>query len=388
MANASAPFPLQPQLADAFRTAVNEGVPSTRWISVKIVNETFVLVATGKQTANQSADFNSMARSTGVNNDDPMYFLFRLEGKSWLLVSYVPPNTKVKERMLNASAKSQLKAALGVQFFVDELHTNNQEELSWAFYQGALNPSTPYSASELEHHRVLAEEDAERASRAKPASGGYHTVALPLSAAAHEKIRQFTSGTLNFVELQVNATKDGVNAGAAEVIAEADLSKRIHTREPRFYLFKSGPSKTVFIFSCPDTAPPQLKMVYSSSKGSVADQTKVQFTKKIEIREPSEVNDSLRSSGSYTGGGGSPSLAAAMGVKGKAPPGVVGRAGGSWEGSTAPRAKEVTGIRADSSTPHPVYSLIAGATGSPPASPGAGRSTNRKTIVIPPKHAY
>jgi hypothetical protein len=210
---------------------------------------------------------------------------------------------------------------------------------------------------------------------------------MPLTAGALDKIRSFTLGTVNFVELQINATKNGVNAGASETISEGELSRKVHTREPRFYLFKSG-GKTYFIFSCPDTAPPQLKMVYSSSKSSVADGTKVSFTHKLEIREPSEVtSDALRgSSTSHGSGSGGASLASAMGGK-KPPPGVVGRAGGSWEGSTAPNAKQVTGAKVDSSSPHPIYSLISSG-GSPGQSPEQSRSPHRKTIVIPPKGAY
>jgi hypothetical protein len=113
------------------------------------------LLGTGRQTGNPSADFNEMARHSGVNDSDPLYFLFKLEKKSWLFISYVPPNTKVKDKMLNASAKSQLKAQLGAQFFSDELHTNNKAELSWEFYQGALQPGSALSAGEIEHQRLV-----------------------------------------------------------------------------------------------------------------------------------------------------------------------------------------------------------------------------------------
>jgi twinfilin-like protein len=362
-------------LADAFKSAEAQANPTTRWLAVKIVNEQFELLKTGNQTGNIGGDFDSMA--SVVNDDDPLYFVFRLEGKkNWLVISYVPPNTKVKDKMLNASAKSELQRQLGFQFFTQEFHTNNREELSWAYYHGQTT-AKPFSAGELEHQRILADEDAERNFRAKPSGGAYHSVAMPLSAGAQDKVRQFSSGSVNFVELVINAAKNGIDAGAAENVGESDLPRRIHSREPRFYLYKSG-VKSVFIFSCPDNAAPQLKMTYSSAKGSVETGVGVQFGKRIEIRDASELStDLLRSSGPSRAAAVSP-VASAM--TGRSTPGVVGRAGGSWEGSTAPAAKSTTGQKVDSSTPHPIYSLI---TGDSPQ-----RNPNRKTVIVPPKSAW
>jgi len=419
MANASAPFPIQPTLQSAFESADRDG---TRWIAVKIVNETFSLAGKGQQTASMANDFNAQAAI--VNNDDPLYFLFKLDSKNWLVVSYVPPNTKVKDKMLNASAKSQLQRQLGYQFFTEELHTNTKEELSWDFYKGTTKPEKPYSSHELEHQRIIAEEDAERQERAKLASssggGGSHSIALPLSAEASAKVSQLNSGSINFLELVVNPAKNGINSGAAETVAEHDLTKRIHTREPRYYVYKAPPSKTIFIFSCPDNAPPQLKMVYSSAKGTVAQSLRIQFTKQIEIREPGDLTvDALRGTASGVGGlkssagvgglhssGGAGTLHSSGSSQpakgpsgglhnsggilrtsaGSASPGAVGRAAGSWEGSTTPAAKQVTGQRVDTNTPHPIYSLIT--KGSPTSSPEPQRNPNRKTVIIPPKSAW
>jgi len=372
--SAATPFPVLPALADAFKNAEEQASSTTRWLAVRIVNEQFELFKTGNQTGNIGGDFDSMA--SVVNDDEPLYFVFRLEGKkNWLIISYVPPNTKVKEKMLNASAKSELQRQLGFQYFTQEFHTNDRTELTWAYYHGQ-STAKPFSASELEHQKMLAEEDEERQFRAKPAGGAYHTVAMPLSAGAQDKVRQFSSGSVNFVELVINASKNGIDAGAAETVGESDLSRRVHAREPRFYLYKSG-LKSVFIFSCPENAPPQLKMVYSSAKGSVEHGVGVQFGKKIEIRDASELTgDLLRSSGPSASAAASP-IASAIG--GKPSPGMVGRAGGSWAGSTAPAAKNTTGQKVDSSTPHPIYSLITG---------DAQRNPNRKTVIVPPKSAW
>lgn len=61
-----------------------------------------------------------------------------------------------------------------------------------------------------------------------------------------------------------------------------ELQKEINTAEPRFYVYKFGASfgeenrlspliSTVFIYCCPEKSPAKLRMVYSTSKPTVAD---------------------------------------------------------------------------------------------------------------------
>jgi len=50
--------------------------------------------------------------------------------------------------MVYAATKSTLLEALGFQYFSGELHANDKDELSWAFYQGTLRPVDAYSSVE------------------------------------------------------------------------------------------------------------------------------------------------------------------------------------------------------------------------------------------------
>jgi hypothetical protein len=61
--------------------------------------------------------------------------------------------------MVYAATKSTLLEALGFQYFAGELHANDADELSWAFYQGTLKSVDAYSSEEKARMELVCTDD-------------------------------------------------------------------------------------------------------------------------------------------------------------------------------------------------------------------------------------
>jgi len=124
-----------------------------------------------------------------VSDDGACYFLFKVEAKQWLLITYVPDGVPVKEKMLYASAKGALKDRLGHSYLEEEVHTTSKDELSYDHYKGEKKPADARSNFEIEHEKVIEEENEAREEmiqlsikKEETGLGGYHSVAIPLAA--------------------------------------------------------------------------------------------------------------------------------------------------------------------------------------------------------------
>lgn len=372
--SASTAIPISPDLVDLFNSGSN------RYIIVRIDNELLVKSYAHPLGASLESDWKTISQNIG---DGAAYVLVRKAGpKEWLSITYVPDGTKIKDKMVYAATKATLLSHLGYQNFSDELHANNQEELSWEHYQGTLKPSLCYSHAEEIRMEVNKLEDAERTFRSQKArplsgSGGYHSVAMPFSASAKSSMQEFANGTANFVELTINDAKTGVDATKTKTVDTSSANREMHTGEPRFYLLKYQ-GKTVLVYACPSKSPQRLRMVYSTSKPSVIEQVEsqgVRIAKSSEVSEPSEVTEQyirealqpkpVASYGSSTTS--SNSLSPAWSRDPGAP---------SWATRSSAAGANKARPKSMIENAHPVYSLMS--------------QPNRlsKKIVIPPPGAY
>lgn len=365
----SAPLSVEKDLEENFKKA-NEN-SNVRYFQVHIKEENLVQVFSYSGTDNLEQDFETMKEH--ATEDQASYFLFRLAPKEWLFLTYVPDKVAVKDKMVTASAKGTLKSKLGFQLFTEEAHATSLSELSYTYYKTGKSLGDSRSTEEILREKVLKQEEEEKKDRKPPVAtgGGYHAVTIPLSDEAKEKIEELKQGKINFIELAINESKDKVKVECSKEISSiSELQKSINTSEPRFYLYafeqnRLGISKVnVYIYCCPEKSNPKLRMVYSTSKPTLAAQIEkleLELNKKrIEITDATELTedylkeetDPRRMSGNLTGG-------AAPWSK------------PSGDGTT--KAKNVNSIAS-----HPVYSLM-----SNQASPGT-----KKKIVVPPRGAY
>jgi len=132
---------------------------------------------------------------------------------------------------------------------------------------------------------------------------GYHSVSIPLSSSAENSLNRLKTGSVNYVQLVIDKEQRQVDAIDPKLTTINELPRLIHTAEPRYYLFQYGQSSTggklfVFIYCCPERSPPKLRMVYSTSKTSVADQVAalgvVLRAKRIEISDGNELSLELK----------------------------------------------------------------------------------------------
>ncbi|KAJ2612089.1 Twinfilin-1 [Coemansia sp. RSA 1365] len=157
-----------------------------------------------------------------------------------------------------------------------------------------MDPRLAMSGSELEHVNMLQQEDAARSEqvarmqtrlRAPGAveegsavvnhhantagvkettaavTGGFHTVKLPLSTAAKAALSDFAANVgITVVELEVEANTCVTSPRSFTSTEEFEPN----AIEPRFYIMRT-PGSRIFVYSCPETSPPRLRMIYSTA---------------------------------------------------------------------------------------------------------------------------
>jgi twinfilin-like protein len=124
----SVAIPANPDLVKAFALELAQSTPTTAFFQIRIENEVLVLVHTGPQNGNMSSVFVSVqSRAREVH---PCYFAVRSPSK-WILVLYVPDDSKVRDKMIYAATFDSLKHELGANNFGKDIHCSTVGELSW-----------------------------------------------------------------------------------------------------------------------------------------------------------------------------------------------------------------------------------------------------------------
>jgi len=125
---------------------------------------------------------------------------------------------------------------------------------------------------------------------------------LPLSVGedANEAVKQLIAGSVGTIILLLNSRNEALQVEAsAQIMSLEEIAKRLPAKEPRFAMHKfvhevesKQMAPWVFMYYCPDTAPPKLKMTYSSFKSIVvkwAEKQGVTVTKQFEFSETQEL---------------------------------------------------------------------------------------------------
>ncbi|KAJ2159176.1 Twinfilin-1 [Coemansia sp. RSA 552] len=119
------------------------------------------------------------------------------------------------------------------------------------------------------------------------ASGGFHSVTLPLSAEAKSVLCDFATNVgITVVELQIEANK--CVTSLRSFTSTEDFAP--NPTEPRFYVMRS-PGSRAFVYSCPDTSAPRLRMVYSTASSATLDQIQAlgcKITHRLSLFVPKE----------------------------------------------------------------------------------------------------
>ncbi|KAJ1877154.1 hypothetical protein LPJ66_012163, partial [Kickxella alabastrina] len=162
--------------------------------------------------------------------------------KSGVFVKKIDPRTAMsKSELVHVDLLQQEDDARSEQLEQMRTRLRNHTEAS----KPEVNPDNHHANSRGQKQTVAA------------ASGGFHTVTLPLSPEAKSTLSDFGSNVgTTVVELQVEANKciSHVHSYASTEEFSPNPS------EPRFYIMRT-PGSRVFVYSCPETSPPRLRMV-------------------------------------------------------------------------------------------------------------------------------
>jgi len=300
----SSGIPVSPQLRESFGTAISG---STRLVKVQIENETLVPISTKPARGDFNSDLAEIPDllDAGV----PCYILYKVDSNhpQFVLFFYVPSKSKVKDKMLYASTRSNLKQQLGNNYFIDEVFGDSASDFSVQGYQHHVE-SKKTEAPLTEQEQIKRNENENGEIYSGGASTYVHGVAFPVEASATTAVKKLVSGELDYVQIAIDCDKEKIICGKTEKgVSINSLKNQISTDEPRFHFFAYNhtfeDSKTrslVYLFSCPDgskgtkSAPVRMRMLYSSSKANVADIVKAaggNIDAKLEINTGDEINE-------------------------------------------------------------------------------------------------
>ena len=79
----------------------------------------------------------------------------------------------------------------------------------------------------------------------------------------------------------------------------AGVSARMPADEPRFVAMTKDDGSPAFVLWCPDSAPPRLRMMYSTAKATLLELTEargIKFATSLQAHSPSDLADDLAAS--------------------------------------------------------------------------------------------
>lgn len=114
-----------PELLEAFNQA--QQTPDTRTLVIDIQEEKLVCsktIAKSRSESSPAEDFELLLEN--LKDSHPCYAAFKLEQDTqWLLVTWVPDDRPVKQKMLVASTQATLIKQLGTANFTDQLFASD-----------------------------------------------------------------------------------------------------------------------------------------------------------------------------------------------------------------------------------------------------------------------
>ncbi|EGG06050.1 uncharacterized protein MELLADRAFT_43666, partial [Melampsora larici-populina 98AG31] len=302
---------VSPELSEDFVKAVSK-TDDIRLIVVVIEDEVAITKVSLPPHVGRS-DVEDFALIDDVLEDDkPAYVLYRLnepEGGSWIFISYVPDNAKVREKMLYASTRATISRQLGETHFKESIFATSKRDLTPEGYLAHLASQTaqaPMTARERELADIKAAEGISaitmgtevRSSNVWGANGGNNaSLGLKWNSDAQEAFQawcgQSGSKSVQFnIELGTETIVLSENGASDELVfPDSQPSYTFYHYTPAAQESMSLP---IFIYACPPKSPVRSRLVYSSSSSSVsgkASEFGVQLSKKFETSDPDEIND-------------------------------------------------------------------------------------------------
>jgi len=305
----SSGIPVSEDLKQSFGTARTTN--NKRLIKAVIKDDQVVEVASHPITDNTwDQDIDKVQEF--FEKDAACYILFRLDsqgstGYHWALMCYVPDLAKVKDKMIYASTRSNLKQQLGATYFNDEIFGTVPGDFSKKGYEHHVT-SKKMEAPLTEQEQIKHQEKTSGEIYSGGQSAYVHGVAFPVEDKAIEAMKSLAAGSVNYVQISIDIDKEKILLDHTSNLGGfGDIANEISTSEPRFHFMAykhqyegADQISFVFIYSCPDgskntkSAPVKMRMLYSSSKANVSNlmsAANAQLSAKFEINAPDDVTE-------------------------------------------------------------------------------------------------
>lgn len=242
--------------------------------------------------------------------DVPCYIIYRMDCKTaegafaWMLISWIPEISTIRQKMIYASTKSTLKLEFGSSYLKEEYHATTPDEITFAGYQKnklSMSAPTPLTQREEEMNELRRSEvktDVGIETRHQTLGG----INCPINDAAVRAIEDLKKGAYNYLQFNVDLEKEEIHITKADNIDVHKLSAQVPTDHARFhiYLFKHSydgdyNESLVFIYSMPGyNCSVRERMMYSSSKAPFLDTLQslgIDITKKLEVDDAAELSE-------------------------------------------------------------------------------------------------
>ncbi len=258
-----------------------------------------MIKGTGKKAGSDSDDFKAMAAELEANV--ACYLIFRefdpKVASKWVLCQYMPDSAMVNSKMLYASSRASLKEGFGASALTDDYFISDASEMTLDAF--TKERTVVEDQQDLMTFNERAKSAAVRAEMSAMSESVQLTVAdVPIKTSGEAKtaIENVKDGSNNLATLILETKTQELRADTANCLGNGsmeDVSKICTAqKEARFLLFRyehknpSGESKStmVFMYYCPDEAPPRMKMMYSTCKSMV-----LRILEKLEVTVDSKV---------------------------------------------------------------------------------------------------
>ncbi|ODM92108.1 Twinfilin-1 [Orchesella cincta] len=281
-----------------------------RLVKINIENEELSLAEySGPNSDAWEKDYESLIQPM-LEESQPCYVLFRLDSKdnagyNWLLFTWSPDNSPVRQKMLYASTKATLKNEFGAAQIKEEVFATSLEEATWEGYlKIKRNRDAPVPLT-------MAEEELAEIKRTEVHSEiGIDTkhqtlqgVLFPLTKNAYAALEKFRNKQLNYVQLKIEIDEEVIELASTADTNVQDLPKRVPGSHARYHLFNFPHThegdyveSLVFIYSMPGyNCSIKERMLYSSCKApliaAMENQIGLVMEKRMEIDSGTELTE-------------------------------------------------------------------------------------------------
>lgn len=146
------------ELTEAF-TSAQDSNSSVRAIKVKIQSENLIVSTICNKVGSCKDDFDSILLDL-LEDTNASLIIYNLSdnvetSSNWLLLSWIPDECKVRDKMLYSSSREDLKRALGFGFFKSEYASNLKTDVTWSLFQDYISKGSDKTAVYLSEKEKL-----------------------------------------------------------------------------------------------------------------------------------------------------------------------------------------------------------------------------------------